>query len=483
MGKFATSSKIANILFILFTVSSCVFRPNYEPPYVDVPEEWRVETSEECTFANLRWWEQFQDPVLNELIAIALENNNDLKVAIARVDEFFGLWGMTRSQLFPQFNGTFSAFRQQASLETVPPVPPDLRFTNDYAALFNASYEIDLWGRIQSATDAALADLLGQVEARRVVVQTLVSSVAASYVMLRQFDKQFIISQQTYRSRQESERIARVRFKEGLASEMEIRQAESESLIALIRIKELEIAIEQQENALSVLLGQNPEAIPRGLTITEWFMPPQVPSGLPSELLEQRPDILQAEQTLVAAQMRVGEAKAAFFPEITLTGFAGGQSEQLRKLFSKGAEAWQYGASVFQPLFTGGFLLSQLDVARARQSEALFNYLSVIQNAFKEVDDALIAHQKTLELVSVQRQREEVLQSYLRLARLQHQNGQVDYLNVLDAERNLFATQLELAQTQADSFITLINLYKALGGGWIFDADNQAMYPVKHRCE
>lgn len=459
-------SKFLISFLLLVSLSSCLLRPKYTPPYVDVPSEWRTESDPESVTANLWWWKQFQDPVLNELIVIAIANNYDLKVAVARVDEYYGRLGVVSSQLYPQINLTGLGIRQEVTLRTSPPTPPQFRYFNTFSTVLNTTYELDIWGRVHSATDAALAELLAQVEAQRTVVLTLVSATAGSYVRLRQFDKQLVIARQTYESREKSFRLAVIRHEGGLTSEMEVKQAESEMQTALLRIKDFELAIAVEENQLSVLLGWNPTSIMRGNTLDELTLPPCVPAGLPSDLLHQRPDILQAEDILMATGSRIGEAKAAFFPQISLTAAFGYQSTELGNLFTSQAELWQYGLSLIQPIFTGGRLTAQLEIARAQNREALFTYFNTIINAFKEVDDALIAHQKSLELVAIQQKQVGVLKDYLQLANKQYNAGQIEYLNVLDAERKLFESQLSLVQLQGDSFLTLIDLYKALGGGW-----------------
>ena len=256
---------------------------------------------------------------------------------------------------------------------------------------------------------------------------------------------------------------------------MEVRQAEAEAQQALIEVKRLEILIPQTENLLSVLIGSNPESIERGRTLQELEMPPEVPSGLPSGLLEQRPDILQAEQQLIAANARVGEARARLFPQITLTGTYGHQSRELDNLFTGSSRVWQYGANLFQQLFDAGRLLYELEAVKAVRLQALYNYFLIVQTAFRQVNDALIGHEKTLELVKVLKDQVFVLQDYLRLAKLQYNEGETDYLNVLDAERKLFTSQLDFVQAQADSFISLIQLYAALGGGWVVEADSQVV--------
>lgn len=461
------------LFFLLMT--SCIFRPNYTRPEVDVPENWRLPTHEACCLANIRWWLQLGDPTLDQYILEALENNNDLKVAIATVDQFYGQFRLYYSQLFPQFNGSASALRQELSLQANFGLTENMRLINTFTLLLNFAYELDIWGRLYAASDAALAQYLGQIQARRTVVLTLVSAVANSYMLLRQYDEQLIVAKQTLKSFNESLILLTDRFEGGAISQLPVEQARSERDAAAIQVKQLEINVEQQENLLSVLLGRNPGDIQRGKLLDQLTQPPCVPAGLPSDILEQRPDVMQAELNLISAHSNVGVAKANFFPRISLTGFYGNQSFELNKLFSGSARAWQFGANLTQPVFNGGFFVAQLDIANAQEREALFTYYSTIQTAFKEVDNALIAHSKSLELLEIQKDQVKALEKYLYLAQLEYDNGQVDYLNVLDAQRNLFSAQLNLVQAQSTTYTTLIDLYKALGGGWVLEADTIAI--------
>lgn len=474
----------------LLTMHSCVLYRPYKRPYSEVPDQWRVESDESSTTANVRWWQQLQDPILDELIEEALDNNQDLFVATARIAEFRARLGIVRSELFPQVaaEALFSRQRTSQNLPGEAPtstsssagalgalfpafdfIPP---LSNNYQVFLNAAYELDLFGRLQSATDAAAADLLGQVEARRTVILTVVSSVAAAYIQLRQYDRQLTVSIQTVISRKESYHLAKLRFEEGLTSELEVKQAASELDEAVLQVIQFQTLIPQQENLISILVGHPPKAIERGLAVDEWQLPPEIPIGLPADLLDQRPDLLQAEQQIVAANARIGEARALYFPDITLTGYYGYQSDELHNLFANPSRAWQWAANLLQPIFTGGRITSTVDLTKAVKREAFYTYQQTILTALREVNDALIGHQNAKRALTAQYKRVHDLQDYLHLARLQYDNGLVDYLNVLDAERKLFTAQLDLAQSQALVFLTLVNLYKALGGGWVIDAEN-----------
>ena len=336
------------------------------------------------------------------------------------------------------------------------------------------SFELDLWGRLRRATEAARADLLATEEAQRTVILTLVSQLANSYVRLLDFDKQLAITRATLETRQESVRINRLRFQAGLISELDYQQALAEYQAAAVQAPLLERQIAQQENAISLLLGRNPGRVVREKDLDRLTLP-AVPSGLPSDLLEQRPDIRQAEQQLISANAQIGVAKAAFFPTISLTGLPGMASNDLSDLFKGPSKTWQFAGQLAQPIFTGGTLTGQLQVAEALQQQALLNYQQTIQNAFAEVDNSLIGVAKLREQLEDQAAQVKALQRYLDLATLRYQNGYSDYLTVVDAERNLYGAQLSLAQTQGDLFIALVNLYKAMGGGWVEEAEQMTV--------
>ena len=442
--------------------------PDYQRPETPTPEQWRINIQQANDLANTRWWEQFQDPVLNELIQIALQENKDVKIAAARIEEFMGRYGVTRSSQFPQVGGNAAGARTRNTENggvTLGENP-----ANSYQVDLGVSFELDLWGKLRRATEAARADVLASEEAQRTVILTLVSQLANSYVQLLDFDQQLTITHATLETRQESVRINRLRFQAGLTSELEYQQAVAEYQNAAVQVPLLERLIAQQENAISLLLGRNPGKISRGVTLEQLALP-QVPGGLPSDLLERRPDIRQAEQQLIAANAQIGVAKAAFFPSISLTGFFGVASDDLSDLFKGPSRTWQFAGQLLQPIFTGGALTGQLQVAEAVQKQALLNYQQTIQTAFAEVDNNLVAVSKLREQLKDQAAQLNALQRYLDLATLRYKNGYTDYLTVVDAERNLFTAQLEYVQSQGSLFAALVNLYKALGGGWVDEAE------------
>jgi multidrug efflux system outer membrane protein len=451
-------------------LAGCMVGPDYERPKADAPAEFRFAAKAAAGLAETRWWEQFQDPVLNDLVRIALEENRDIKIAAARVEEFLGRFGVTRAQLFPQVGAQGQGGRQRVSETIANPVPPG--GTNPYANFaldLGVAWEIDLWGKLRRATEAARADLLAAEENRLTVILSLTTGVATSYVTLIDLDRQLEIARSTAASRGEFYRIFKLRFEGGVVSQVELEQARSEYELALSTIPFIEKQIGQQENALSVLLGRNPGPIARDRAIDKLALP-QVPAGLPSELLERRPDLRQAEQALIAANARIGVAKAQFFPSISLTALLGTASASLSGLFQGAAKTWAWGGAVGQPIFTGGSLVSQLLVTEAQQKQALLQYQQAIQNAFREVSDALIDQAKTREQLAAQARQVEALRDYARLARLRYENGYTSYLEVTDAETKLFNAELQYTQAQGQLFFALINVYKAMGGGWVDEA-------------
>ena len=470
VGVYRRSSAAA----LTLSLAACAVGPDYQRPAVETPANYRFEDAQARDTANTAWWTQFGDRELERLIGIALAENKDVLVAAARVEEYYGRYGVQRGQQFPQAGLDAQAGSQQASRVGTPAIPaPATVRTDFYSVDLGVSFEIDLWGRLRRGTEAARADLLAVEENRRTVILTLVSSVATAYVNLLDLDRQLEISRNTLRARAESLRIFELRFKGGTISELELQQVRSEYEVALAAIPSFEKQIAQQENNLSVLLGRNPGPLARGGTLEKLALP-AVPAGLPSALLERRPDIRRAEQQLVAANARIGVAKAAFYPSISLTGVLGVASADLSKLFTSDARTWTYAGSVNQPIFTGGTLSGQLAVSEAQQKQALYTYLQSIQTAFGEVENSLVDQAKTREQLAAQGRQVEALGRYAYLARLRYENGYTSYIEVLDSERSLFQAQIQLVQTQGQLYFALINLYRALGGGWVDEADKLA---------
>nr|WP_298273371.1 efflux transporter outer membrane subunit [Geobacter sp.] len=463
------------IMLLCLILGGCMVGPDYRRPAVETPRSWRFAEKEARDVVNTPWWEQFDDPVLVELIGVALRENRELLIASARVEEFRGRYGVARSPLFPQLGAGASAGRKRSTERGQVPLSATARNPAD---LFNvslfASWEIDFWGRYRRGAEAARADLLGTEEGRRSVIVSLVTSVAGAYVNLRDLDRQLEIARRTADTREESYRIFTLRFQGGLISELELSQVKSEYEQALATIPAIEKAIAQQEDALSVLLGRNPGPIRRGNPIDGLTLP-AVPAGLPSELLESRPDIRQAEQELISANAQIGVARARYFPRISLTGLFGWESTNLSGLFSGPARTWSWAAPITQPVFTGGAIAGQVETAEAFREEALLRYRQAIQSAFRDVEDALVDQKRTREQLQAQARQVEALRAYARTARLRYDNGYTSYIEVLDAEQSLFTAELGYVQTQGGLFQALINLYKAMGGGWVVAAEKMTL--------
>ena len=458
-------------LVALLALGGCLLGPNYERPAVDAPPAFRFAESDAKDLVNTAWWEQFQDPALNALIATALADNKDVKIAAARVEQFLGQFVTTRSQLFPQVAAGFNAQRQRVPLgSTQLPAGVGPVF-NQFQATLSASWEIDFFGKLRRQTEAARANLLASEEGRRATILTLVASVASSYVNLLSLDRQLDIAKSTAASRAASVNVFQLRFSGGEVSQMELAQSQSEYEASLATIPQIELQIAQQEDALSILLGHNPGDIARDRELDDLALP-AVPAGLPSELLERRPDLRQAEQDLIAANALIGAARALYFPSISLTGLFGSASAQFSSLFTGPARVWSYAGAVTLPIFTAGSISGQVKQAEAQQQQALFQYQKSIQVAFQEVADALVSLQKTREQLVVQGSQVDALRTYARLARLRYEGGYTSYIEVLDAERSLFNAQLTYAQTQGVVFTSAVSLYKAMGGGWVTDAEH-----------
>lgn len=448
-------------------LGGCTVGLDYVKPAIDAPERFRFATAETQDLANTPWWQQFQDPVLDELIRSALAENLDVRIAAARVEEFYGALGATRAGLFPQIGA-------EAAIGTARTPPTNAADSVRVDAF--ASWELDVFGRLRRLTEASRADLLASEEGRRFAVLTLVSAVADTYITLRTVDAQLDIARRTVNSRADALKIFEARYKRGATGEIPVSQSRAEHAIALSTVPPLEQSQAQIENALSVLIGRNPGPIARGKAL-EALTLPGVPEGLPSEILERRPDIRQAELNLISANARIGAAKALYYPSISLTGLFGTASNSFDNLFSKPAELYSYGAGIVGPIFTGGGIAGQVRIAEAREQQTLLAYQRAIRNAFLEVEDALIAGQKTREGLAAQEQRVAAMRDYARLANLRYDNGYSDYLEVLDAERGLFSAELDYTRAKSETYFALVDLYKTMGGGWVVDAAAQAPQP------
>lgn len=458
-------------VMIAAMLTGCAIGPDYRRPAIDTPGAWRVAEQEAKDTANTAWWRQFDDSVLNGLVDAALRENRDLRTATARVEEYVGRYWTGRSGLFPQIGGDAAAGRSRATQEGAAPLSSAVKNpAESYQAGFSGSWEIDIWGKLRRATEAAKADLLATGEARQAVILSLVGAVATGYINLRDLDRQLEVAERTAATREESYRLFKLRYQGGVISELELNQVKSEYEQALATIPQIEKQISFQENGLSMLLGKNPGPIPRGKDMDALVLP-AVPAGLPSDLLTRRPDIRQAEQMLIAANARIGVARAGYFPTISLTGLFGWSSTELSNLFTGPARVWTWSGAVAAPIFTGGAIAGQVKTAEAIHRQALSNYQSAIQTAFREVEDALVDQKRTREQLEAQKRQVDALREYARIARLRYENGYTSYIEVLDSERSLFSAELSYAQTQGALFGALVNVYKAMGGGWVVEAD------------
>ena len=460
-------------LSLAVLLPACMVGPDYQRPEISVPAAWRLGANEMGEISNIAWWDQFQDPVLSGLVRTALANNKDLKVATANVDQAAAQYGIVRSAQFPQVDGNASASRQGVSQTLAIAVPAGKQVFDTYGVNLSASFELDIWGRLRRASESAQASLLASQQGRGTVVLTLVTSVAGGYIQLRALDRQLEITRRTSQSLGEAARLQRVRFEEGAVPESDYQQAEAQYRDAAARVPELERQIAQQENFISVLLGGNPGPIARGRDIDSLHFP-AVPGGLPASLLERRPDIRQAEENLIAANADIGVAKAAYFPDISLTALFGFESAQLSDLFKGPSKTWSFGAGLLQPIFNAGRIRSQVAQAEAIQQATLYTYEKSIISAFQDVENALIDRTKFGQIREEQAKNVEALRRFRDLAELRYSEGATIYLEVANAEQSLFNAQLVYVTTQSQLFQSYANLYKAMGGGWVEDAEGLA---------
>jgi multidrug efflux system outer membrane protein len=455
-------------------LTGCAVGPNYKRPQVALPANFRapepMREPQTASLADLKWFEVFHDEKLQELIHESLVHNYDLRDAVTRVEQARANLGVTRSNQLPQVSASSSVEVTRLSRDGSFPLQSSFVAEQNrnwgQAGLNLLSFELDIWGRLRRATEAARANLLNAEDNRKAVVSTLVSEVASDYFQLLQLDYELEISQRTLETRRESLRLVENRRSGGVATLLDLRQAEQLVSSAAESIPQLQQQIEQTENQISLLLGRSPGTVGRGHWFLEQELPPEIPSGLPSDLLERRPDIRAAEQALVAANANIGVAKAAYFPQISLTGTIGGQSSRLANLFSGPNGAWSFVPQVTQPIFAGGRIKSGVRLAEAQRDQAEVAYEKAIQTAFREVSDGLIAHQRTRESRFEQERLVRALEDRKRLAYVRYQGGVDTQLNALDADRDLFQAELTLAQIRYGELASVVQLYKALGGGW-----------------
>jgi multidrug efflux system outer membrane protein len=456
--------KLFSIGIILLLLNGCTLGPKYKRPAVQAPDTFRASLSPAASesLGDAKWWTVFQDPQLQALIREALAQNYDVRIAATRVLQAQAALGITRADQLPTITGGASVTSERF---------PQTKITPEFEtspiqvnlALF---WELDFWGKYRRATEAARADLLATEWGQKAVISSLVTTVASAYFQLLELDSEMGISKRALDSRTESLRLVEIRAKGGTTSLLDVRQSEQLVYTASAQIPDLERRIEQQENLISILLGRNPGPITRGAPLVSITFPPEVPPGLPSSLLDRRPDILQAEQQLIAANARIGVAKAAYFPQIALTGLAGFQSPALTDLFTGPAGLWSIGGQLTQPIFTGGRIRSGVRLTEAQQQEAILTYQRLIQQAFREVSDSLIAYRKNREF----REQETLLTNAAadasRLSQARYRGGVTSYLEVLDSDSRYFDAAIGLSQAQLNERLSLVQIYNALGGGW-----------------
>jgi outer membrane protein, multidrug efflux system len=462
--------KCSNLFIALCTsafLAGCAVGPNYHRPNVQIPSAYR-DTGENsqvqaraASYADLPWWQVFQDPQLQELIRTALKQNYDLQTATERVVAARAALAVTRSSLFPQASGNADFAGGKEST-----------FQSKYNFLTltaDAAFQLDLFGKLRRATEAARAELLATEAARQTVILTLVSDIASDYFALLQLDLELEITHSTISTQEDSVKLTKLRVAHGVATKLDVLQAQQTLDTANTTVPDLERQIAQEENAINILLGQYPGAVVRGLPLVSQPLPPEVPPGLPSSLLERRPDIRGAEQNLIAANAEIGVAKAQFYPQISLTGSGGGafgRSSAFSSLMTTQLGIWSYGAQVSQPIFTGGALKGNLHLSESQYRQALIGYRQAIQQAFGDVSDALIGYEKLHQVRLRQEDTVGDLQESVRLSNMRYTGGTTTFLEVLDGQRALYAAELSLAQARGDEYQSLVQLYKSLGGGW-----------------
>jgi len=469
---------LGSSLGLCVLLCGCALGPDYSRPQIESPAAYRIDYPKAADVANTKWWEQFGDPALNQLVEDALRGNLDVKQAAARVERFLGALRTTRSQFFPQFGYVGDVSRNRASTVGQPPLGPGVDPNYSlYQASLNADWQIDLFGRVRRQSEQAQAAVYASEQGRRGVILSLVATTASAYINLRALDRQLQIAQDTAKNYGETQSLFGLRLKGGVISDVEMSQIESQYQAALAAIPALEFSIAQQENLISILLGRNPGPISRARTIDE-LTPPAIPAGLPAELLERRPDILQAEQNLVAANANIGATKALYFPSFSITGAYGWVSTAASDFLTGPARAWTAALGVSGPLFTFGAIEGQVRSSEAARDEAVLFYQQAILNALQETNNALVGSQKTSEQAEAQARRVRALRNYARLSRARFDNGAASYVEVLVAENDLFTAELNAVSAQADRLTQIINVYKAMGGGWV-DLGDQIAAPVQ----
>jgi multidrug efflux system outer membrane protein len=461
-------AKLITLFLVVLLTVGCAVGPNYKRPNVNAPDAYRGVMPQEAaqpaaeSLGDQKWWEVFQDEELQKLIGAALQQNYDVQIAAARILQAQAQLGITRADQFPSIAAGASAIDQRSPQQKV--IPAFKSSANQVS--LSLAWELDFWGKYRRSTEAARASLLASEWARQEVISTLVANVASAYFQLRELDLELEISKGTLVSRKDSLKLTQLLADHGATSLLDVRQAEQLVFTAAEQVPDLERRIEQQENFISTLLGQNPGAVARGRKLTEQPHAPEVPAGLTSSLLERRPDIRQTEQQLIAFNARIGVAKAAYFPQINLTADAGYQSSALTSLFQGPLGLWSFGGALTQPIFEGGRLRNNVRLSEAQKKEAVLVYQQTIQQAFREVSDSLVAYRKNQEFRAQQELLTNSAQGAAHLSDVRYQGGATSYLEVLTNQTNYFSAELNLAQARLNELLALVGLYKALGGGW-----------------
>jgi outer membrane protein, multidrug efflux system len=456
-------------LILMLALGGCTVGPNYKRPKVEVPPNYRAATvpEDQPPLVDTKWWDLFKDPQLIGLIRTALDHNKDLRLAFARVDAGRAQLGIVGAGRYPWLSAGASGTSTLGSETGARPVPPGAdRTAHLYRVGFAFAWEIDLWGKYRRATEAARAEMLAADEVRQAVAISVVTNVAQAYLQLRELDLELQITNNTLTTRKETARIVGSLYRNGLSNELDFRQAEGAVAATAAALPDIERGIGQAENALSILLGQYPGPIARGFQLDDFTVPPEVPAGLPSSLIERRPDIRSAEQILIASNAQIGVAKAAYFPAITLTGPFGTESTQISGLFSSGSGFYQFPLKIAQPIFTAGAIKSSVKMAESMRQQALIQYEQAIQQAFREVEDSLIAHRKAREALGQQQAYVAAYRRASQVAESRFKSGLSNFLPVLDSQRELYSAELGEARIKLARVVTVTQLYKALGGGY-----------------
>jgi outer membrane protein, multidrug efflux system len=464
------------VMLFMVSLSGCLMGPDYKRPDTAQADSWRMTPETSGSIANLPWWELLKDESLQQLIRTALEENQDLQMAAANIDEYQAQLTIAQYDLIPSLSATGTAFGYRNTNSNVLSIPGggatpiasqrDGTTLSQLSGAVGLKWEVDLWGRIRRSVEAARAQLLSKQENQRAVILSLVSGVAESYFDLRGLDYQVDITKRTLKAWDDSVHLSKLRYQKGDIPKLDLDRFVAERAGTAAQLADLERQVVQRENQISLLLGHKPSEISRGRMLTEQPMPPEVPPGLPSELLQRRPDIIQAEQSLAAATANIGVAQAMRFPQLALTGQAGGAQLNISDMSFNPYATFMGAAALTAPLYNASALGYQVKVAEARGNQAIAQYRKAILQAFQEVEDALISVQKTREQRNAQEQQVQALESSLRLADLRYQGGRASYLDLLTAKRTLFDAELALAKTYRNQLVSVVKLYKALGGGW-----------------